>query len=300
METVNGQLPGGLVDEPGTVHKHFEVAALSGREEMLLPDGKEAACHTQVTALLSRCVRRIGAFSPVSQDNLRRLPVADRQYLLLKVREATCGTEVRVTLTCRSDDCGKRMDVDFSTQDIPVKASIHKGPLYKVQLSPEARVVGEDGRQYEDVVFRLPCGADQEEIGSMLERDEQRAAAMLLGRCVQRIGSWEHPGLIGISRLPARTLMEIEKQIEQAAPAVELMMAGNCPHCGARFSLPFDLVTFFWDELQNSREQLLREVHYLAFHYHWSEQEIMAMPRPLRRRYVTLLAQEMEKLYGDR
>jgi hypothetical protein len=119
----------------------------------------------------------------------------------------------------------------------------------------------------------------------------------LLGRCVQNIGPWENPGLAGIRQLSQQAHLEIERQIETVAPAVELTMAGNCPECGQAFAIPFDLTGFFWSELRTSRDLLLREVHFLAFHYHWSEREIMAMPRDQRRSYIGILAEEIERLH---
>ncbi|AQA21988.1 hypothetical protein BTZ20_0501 [Rhodococcus sp. MTM3W5.2] len=44
---------------------------------------------------------------------------------------------------------------------------------------------------------------------------------------------------------------------------------------------------------------LRREIHYLAYHYHWSEREIMEMPRHRRQRYVTQLADEIERSHDD-
>jgi hypothetical protein len=80
------------------------------------------------------------------------------------------------------------------------------------------------------------------------------------------------------------------------APRVELTMEAQCPECGREFAVPFDPQEFFFGELRTSRDLLYREVHYLAYHYHWGEQEIMAMPRDKRRRYIAVLADELEKL----
>src|ERR1035438_176521 len=43
-------------------------------------------------------------------------------------------------------------------------------------------------------------------------------------------------------------------------------------------------------------ELLYRQVHYLAYHYHWAEPEIMAMPRIKRQKYIELLAGETERV----
>lgn len=299
MDSGSGLLPGGLVDEQGVVHRQVEMASLSGREELLLTDRQRWGRQAQITALLSRCVRQIGAVSPVTPEIVRELLVADRAYLLLKLRQATFGEQVQATIVCPNQSCGNKMDIDFSISDIPIKESGDKGPLYEVQLSPEARLTDDDGQQHADVVFRLPNGADQEAVAPWLEEDEQRAAVALLARCIQRIGPWEAPGVAGIARLSPQALMEIEQHMEQVAPSVELTMSGDCPECGVPFALPFDLAGFFWSEMQINRTRLLREVHYLAFHYHWSEREIMEMPRALRQQYIEILGEEIKRLNGD-
>ncbi len=44
-----------------------------------------------------------------------------------------------------------------------------------------------------------------------------------------------------------------------------------------------------------NRKQLYSEVHFLAFHYHWSEKEILSMSRDRRKMYVELLKDEIER-----
>ena len=58
-------VPGGLVDDAGTVHGEVELRALSGREEELLTGAAASESASLVTAILSRCVQRIG-HSPTS------------------------------------------------------------------------------------------------------------------------------------------------------------------------------------------------------------------------------------------
>jgi hypothetical protein len=62
------------------------------------------------------------------------------------------------------------------------------------------------------------------------------------------------------------------------------------------FAAPLDLRRFFFGELRADRDLLYREVHYLAYYYHWSEPEILAMPRSKRRTYLELLGEEIEGL----
>lgn len=286
MERVRYRLPGGLVDAAGIVHRQVELKPLNGRDELFLAGRSGRESNGEVSALLSRCVRHIGTIRPVSTAVARSLLVADRQYLLLKLRETTFGEQILATIVCPG--CGHKIDIDFRTQDIPVKESIEKGPLYQMSLPAEMG---------DTVVFRLPNGDDQEMIAPLLQQDEvEEAAVSLLGQCVRRIGDRENPGVAGMRQLPPPALTAIEQKMEALAPAVSLTMTGDCLECGRVFAVPFDLTRFFFSELRTNGGVLLQEVHFLAYHYHWSEREILGMPRGRRRKYIALLAKEMERL----
>lgn len=41
---------------------------------------------------------------------------------------------------------------------------------------------------------------------------------------------------------------------------------------------------------------LYKEVHFLAINYHWSEKEIMEMPRRKRLRYIGILGEEIKRM----
>jgi hypothetical protein len=47
-------------------------------------------------------------------------------------------------------------------------------------------------------------------------------------------------------------------------------------------------------EVGASAGRLLAEVHFLAFHYGWSEGEILDLPRTHRWRYLELLRNQLE------
>jgi len=296
MDPITCFLPGGYVDESGILHREVALAPLSGREEELLAEQRPAGSTVLVTAVLSRCVRRLGAMSPVPVELLDRLLVADRQYLLLKLREITLGARVQATICCPWADCRQKIDIDFSLQDIPVWESQEKGPAYTMELSPEAAYRDEPGQVYRTITFRLPNGKDQEVVSPLVADDAAQAFAILLTRCIQRVGPWEPPGDALVRRLSPLAQQEIERQMEAVAPKVELTMEGQCRECGRDFAVPFDPQAFFFSELRASRDLLYREVHYLAYYYHWSEKEIMAMPRDKRRRYIEVLADELERL----
>lgn len=287
-------LPGGYVDKGGEIHREIELKPLTGREEELLASSQQREGASLVTAVLSRCITGIGTISPVSEELARNLLIADRQYLLLKLREATFGDQVRANIFCPWPECGKRVAVNFSINDIPVRESEDKGPIYTMILSPE--IVGESSKDEQEVIFRLPNGADQEAISPLLVENEALALTKLLGRCVQRIGNLAGMNEEIISQLSSAARLAIERQMETIAPKIDLTMDVRCYECDRDFAVPFDLQRFFFGEMRTSADLLYREVHYLAYHYHWSEREIMEMSRNRRHRYIEVLADEIERL----
>ena len=296
MDRISCTLPGGWVDGAGAVHREAELRPLTGREEELLAGRGERPGAAMVTAVLARSVARLGTVAPVTEELARKLLVADRQYLMLKLRQATFGDRVDATVACPWPGCGEKVDVDFSLDAIPVTESAAKGPAHRLELPPEAAWRGEEGEEYREVVFRLPNGEDQELVSPLLAADEARALSLLLERCVLAIGPLQDPGPEAVGRLVPAARAAIEQRMEEVAPQVALTMDLRCLECGRSFEMPFDLQDFFFGELRTSRDLLYREVHYLAYHYHWSEGEILGLPRDKRRQYIEVLADEIERL----
>lgn len=296
MEQITCRLPGGYIDSVGNIHRETELKPLTGREEELLATQVRQPSAALVTTILSHCVHRIGTISPVTEAIARALLVGDRQYLLLKLRELTFGDQVQATLSCPWPDCGKRVDIDFQISEIPVKSVEIKSPSYEMKLSSETLVSTEEGVSPRIVRFRLPNGEDQEMLSPLLAQNEAEALTQLLYRCVHSFDDNEELSIEFIRNLSPRTRMEIETQMEALAPGIDLMMEISCPECGRDFTVPFELQDFFFGELRTSLDLLRREVHYLAFHYHWSENEIMSMTREKRRGYIETLADEIERL----
>ncbi len=295
MEKMTCNLPGGWIDPAGVVHREVLLSPLTGREEALLAENHKGEYASLVTTVLSRCVRQIGEIRPVPESLTENLLIADRDYLLLKIREATFGSQVQATVPCPWPDCGEKTDIDFLIDDIPVTSSEEKGPIYNLVLSPGAAFT-QNGEKHRELTFRLPTGVDQSKVVPMLAQNEARALGELLTRCLQTIGSLNIETIEDIEELSPLARLEIEREMSKVAPKVELNMDINCPECARLFTLPFDLQDFFFGEMRTSRDLLYREVHYLAYHYHWSEQEIMEMPKERRRHYIDILADEIERL----
>jgi hypothetical protein len=289
MDRITGMLPGGYWDSTGVLHREFELCALTGHDEEVLAQMSRPESASLVSAVLSRTVRRLGEISPVTEDIVRQLLIADRQYLLLKLRQCTFGDMVRANLFCPWGDCGGRVSMEFRIGDLPIDEPVERAPYYTFQL-PSAALAEEDDESRREVTFRLPNGADQEAVSPLLATNEAEALTLLLGRTVST------PSREEVIALPSAARAEIESEMERVAPKIELNIETTCPECKRPFLVPFDLHRFFFGELRTDLDFLYRQVHYLAYHYHWGEPDIMAMAGTKRQRYVELLADEIERM----
>jgi len=274
-------LPGGYVDACGTAHYEVELLPITGKvEEFLgsLPGSTTLAGAT--TGLLTRCVKRVGTIQDITPSLIADLLVGDRDYLVLRLREMTFGPRVDALVHCPNLACGKVMDLSFSIEDI----TIERKPVLRRTFSIETDLYG--------VEFRLPTGAFQEEAAQVSSAaiDFDR----LLAGCVTQIGESTDVDATAIRALPIETRSRIEGAIQRLAPVLEIEFEAECPECGRAFLFPVDFTRFFFDQMKTNLRDLELEIHFLAKNYHWAESEILAMTRKKRKRYVSLLRQEME------
>jgi hypothetical protein len=265
------KLPGGLVLDDRQRLESAELRPLTGRDEEWLAAHPTAPSAIAVTRVLTSCLVRIGNAKP-TEKIVRRLLVGDRDYLILQLRRLTLGDEFHVVFPCTA--CGNKMDVLFGADTVPVTVRPQTRAEYSIQL-------GLGGNSDPPVRFRLPCGADQE---AVVQLGPERAADMLLHRCVLENG--------------ARSFSSADREaigdaMEELAPQVDLELDLVCPDCGDQFLAPFDTTVFFLNEMRINSGQLLREIHSLAFYYHWSQAEILGLRRDRRRTYLGLLSEAL-------
>jgi hypothetical protein len=288
-------LPGGYVGEDGTAHYEVELSAVTGEEESYLASLEPGASRAaMVTGLLARCVKRIGARDDVDPTLVRDLLVGDRDYLILKLREATFGDTLSCVLHCPDPGCGKPMSLSLD----PAGFAFAGAPVRQRFFTLEVPVPGrsERGTEAIHVEFRLPTGGDQEALASLFADDPAAAEEELLARCLRRVGECDGIDRALVATLPEGVRGAIEAAMDQWAPLVELELEAVCPECRRSFETLLDFTTLFLDELTANLRSLEREVHFLAWHYHWSEQDILAMTRKKRQRYVALVQEEVDRL----
>jgi uncharacterized protein YbaR (Trm112 family) len=237
---------------------------LRGSDEEWLAESGTVPAAFAVSRLLGDCIVRAEGGNEPGLALARSLLVGDRDFLMLQLRKMTLGSRVLAVIACPA--CPSRMDVELDVAQIEIDRPDSVAAAYSLESGSRT------------IRFRLPTGADQEAVARLPL--EQAVDALLL-RCTVDDGG---------CAIDADERDALISAMEAAAPRVEPELDLTCPDCGHAFVLPIEIGSFFLDEMRVRSELLLREIHTLAFHYHWTEGEILRLSRERRRAYLSLLS----------
>jgi len=270
--------------------RELTLRRLSGDDEAYLLDaGVGSGPGTRATALLIRCLGDGDGLGDMTQV-VRTLTVGDREALLLHLRRISIGETLDCVLPCPEVSCGERMQLELRVADLLLPAYDDVQPVYSLTVAVD------DARC--EVAFRLPTADDLDEVARTAREDAGRAADLLLARCVSsatRAGAACDVGALG----PALRAV-IAAEMAQRDPQAEIELDLTCPECGHEFSVVFDTAAYLMQELDSRAAQLMHDVHTLALHYHWSEHDILQLPRERRARYLQLVADSSAVRIGER
>lgn len=236
------------------------LKAVTGTDELVVEDTSSRSALLLLEGLLSK-----NSFQVLNSGAAAGIVTADRDRILAHLYLAIYGKKVSSTLTCTH--CTRPFDIDFSLPDMlrhyALDAPLSNDGLY--ELEPTVR-------------FRLPTGEDELAIVGV---PLQQAEKMLMEKCI-------------ISNTPEAYADGVQQRMTALAPVLNVEMEAVCPECGHREQVLFDMQSFLLRKILQERPRLLREVHLIASQYRWSQGEIMALPRKLRKQYAAMIEAENE------
>lgn len=219
---------------------------------------------------LDRALTVLVAASPgASREELAALTIGERDARLLRLRTEMFGPHAEGYAECPA--CTARVELPINTAELAAPAS----------ASAEPHEVESHGAR---IRFRLPTSHDLADV--VASADEREALHQLLRNCVVEVGSQTatHPG-----DWEPEILEPLSQAMLAAEPQAETILKLECPECGHRWPLLFDVADFFWHELAAQARQLLREIDVIARAYGWSEHEILSLPARRRQSYVEMI-----------
>ncbi len=194
------------------------------------------------------------------------LPVGQRDALLFRLRERTFGSRFESEASCPS--CGDHLEFSFEVTDI----------LHNVDVQAPQTCVWND-RGY-SLNYRPINTLDLLEASRL---DYSRSAEMfVLERCI--ISAAHNGKETSLTELPSDVLDGLMTDMARTDPHADILVQLSCPSCSHMWEKSFDIVSYFWREIESRAKRLLQDVHRLARAYGWCESDILSMST-LRREY---------------
>ncbi|WP_133257491.1 phage baseplate protein [Paenibacillus montanisoli] len=218
-------------------------------------------------------------FPACTRERLAILPIGRRDELLFAARTLTFGQRLPSLVACPA--CGERLEFDFEAGDLGISADV--GWLELEQAEEERLFVEE---KY-TVDFGLLTSADL--CACRTENRLEDVRKELARRCVRR--AWLDGREIQAEELPEHVIVALSRHVEQGDPHALIEFDLNCPACEGSWQNQFDIVSFFWTEIESQARRLLREVHTLARSYGWTESDILALSTPRRQFYLEMVTE---------
>jgi hypothetical protein len=240
-------LPIGYTDGDGNVHRTVVMRKMTGKEEAILTDKRfQRNGGKLVTELLHSCVKRVGELSSNGRTVINDMYSADRNFLLLKLRSITFGSELKTSYTCPS--CGELVHQLEDLDELPVK-SLNGAGVGDVVAELEDGYIDRDGQVHTALTLRLPRGSDEEAVAAQMRQNPSLGKNALLARCLKSLGDLPPHRLeaLGQHMLAELTMSDrraIDRALNTAAPGVDLTREVECSQCAHVFKTTLDLSNF--------------------------------------------------------
>ncbi len=219
---------------------------------------------------VERALTLLGAAYPdTPRESLASLTIGRRDASLLTLREWTFGSRVDSVVAC--PECGQRLELSFDVSDVRVTAC---------EETVEVTMMLADY----DLRLRPPNSLDIAAIAAEPALEVKRR--MLFERCVVAVS--RDGRTTTAASLPEEAMEAAASHLAEADPQADVQLNVACP-CGRRWHSAFDIVSFFWAEIEAWACRILREVHVLASAYGWCEADILALSPARRQFYLAMV-----------
>jgi hypothetical protein len=245
---VEFELPIGVMDDEGNVHRSGLMRKMTGRDEAILTDrANQRNGGKLVTDLLTSCIVELGDLKQVTPKLISKMYSADRNYLLVRLRVITFGPELTANYKCPS--CGYAWETVEDLDELPVTRTESAEDADGIVVELEDGYEDKNGMVHTAVTMRLPTGEDESAVAPQMRRNPTHGKNALLARCLKSLGEMPEHRLraIGPKILADLTMSDrrlIDRALNTAAPGIDLIRPLDCPSCGHEFKQSLDMSNF--------------------------------------------------------
>jgi uncharacterized protein YbaR (Trm112 family) len=209
----------------------------------------------------------------IESEALAAMSIGRRDELLLSVRKSVFGPQLMAIVDC--PECRQQLEFSVNVDELRISNS-EIGP-------PAPMALAVDG--YE-ISFRLPDSRDL--IAAGAAGNIESARKTLLERCL--LAARNDSSEVPTDRLPKEIIETVEQEMSRRDAQANVQLELTCPSCRREWNAAFDILSFFWSELDAWAQRLLVEVHKLASAYGWREGDILEMGAVRRNIYLNMVS----------
>jgi hypothetical protein len=224
------ELPGGLFDPFDGLTTTVEIRELTGADEEQLARITDAG--KGLLAILEKATVKIGD-KPADKETLDSLLAGDREMILLAIRIATFGPDVKVGPMCPSCGEAKTFEIDLE-KDVEIKKLNEEDREFTVTCK-----VG-------TIVLNLPTGITQKALVNATNKNSAELDTILLKGCIASINGVPVMSVQQIRDLSIKDRRTLLEEITNRNPGPQLSeIKKTCSSCEQEVSLPLTLADLF-------------------------------------------------------
>lgn len=237
-------LPCGYLSPEGALYRKIEIREMTGAEEDILAS-KNTKAADKMHMIMSRCVTRMEDESDPAKiaHMVESLPVGDRLFLLMAIRQVTLGDEYFFRAKCPNDQCAKESVYGVLLSELEVKQS--PDPMKRIfdTILPKSQI---------PVRFRLLTGRDEATIGTKAGSADALSLAMLIRI---ELFNGKPPTLGDIKGIGLKDRQFMRSMFDGVDGGIDTETEMTCSHCGTEFKKDVDVAQsgfFFPQEISQS------------------------------------------------
>jgi len=220
-----------------------------------------------------------------SRGSLVRMSIGRRDADLLQLREWTFGPELTLLAACPA--CGQTLESVITVAALRAPVDPACDPAIDRADDSAASALAEltgccTWRDYE-VRFRSP---NTEDIARCAGLEPDAGWQKLLGSCITSVHC--RGVALAVDDLPEDVARKVVEEIGAVDPQADTRLDLTCPECRQQWKEVFDIVSFFWKEIDAWARRTLCEVHILARAYGWRENDVLALSAARREVYLAM------------
>ena len=223
-----------------------------------------------IGAILRCCVE--------SPDERLDAATLDRRFrALLQIVRETQGDRLIWKARCANEDCEHEMELELSVSQL-------------LRMPEPAECFCWSAEPGCELELRLPTERDQIEWReSAADANEEGVDLRMASSLVSRVNG-QQPA--SDWTLPQEWLTALDAAFREHDMLTAMELQVSCPWCGKESALQPDVEALALSRLAAEQKRVLEEIHQLAAAYHWTEAEVLALPRLRRSFYIARIGGE--------